>query len=233
MQSPDAHLPQTARQILDVAERLWAERGIAGASLREIVLASGTRNLSAAQYHFGSREALLALLIGRRVYFINELRHARLDALDASHSMGDAAAVVTETVRALADVVRDQPWGSNYVRVVAQVLLDPASQAVFEQSDWSNWSGHERTRLLLRALLPTLSEADFRDRLRIVNNEIVFCLARWVQSHGGVTAQTRTRYETLVRHTAAFLAAGMVAAAPVPAPARPRLATRKPRRKAA
>lgn len=229
MQSPDAHLPQTARQILDVAERLWAERGIAGASLREIVLASGTRNISAAQYHFGSRDALLALLIGRRVYFINELRHARLDALEASKSIGDAAAVVTETVRALADVVRDQPWGCNYVRVVAQVLLDPVSQVVFEQSDWNNWSGHERTRLLLRSLLSEVSDDDFRDRLRIVNNEIVFCLARWVQSHGGVTPETRFRYDALVRPTAAFLAAGMVA----PVAAGPRAGTLKSRRKTA
>ena len=83
--------------------------------------------------------------------------------------------------------------------------------------------------LLLRSLLSEVSDDDFRDRLRIVNNEIVFCLARWVQSHGGVTPETRFRYDALVRHTAAFLAAGMVA----PVAAGPRAGTLKSRRKTA
>ena len=36
-------------------EQLFAERGFRGVSLREIGLAAGQRNNSAAQYHFGSR----------------------------------------------------------------------------------------------------------------------------------------------------------------------------------
>ena len=52
-ESPDAQLSATARHMLDVAEPLFAEKGIEQVSLREIVAASGQRNLSAARYHFG------------------------------------------------------------------------------------------------------------------------------------------------------------------------------------
>ena len=45
-------LTDTAIQMLDVAERLFASKGIDKVSLREIVRASGQSNLSAAHYHF-------------------------------------------------------------------------------------------------------------------------------------------------------------------------------------
>ena len=51
----------TPTQLLDVAERLFAERGIDNVSIREIVRASGQSNLSAAHYHFGTREALVGV----------------------------------------------------------------------------------------------------------------------------------------------------------------------------
>ena len=79
-----ATLTDTAHQILDVAERLFARDGIDKVSLREIVRASGQNNLSAAHYHFGSREALIGKLLARRIRTINVVRHQRMDELEAS-----------------------------------------------------------------------------------------------------------------------------------------------------
>ncbi len=44
------------------AERLFAERGINGVSLREIAVEAGQRNNAATEYHFGTRENLLAAI---------------------------------------------------------------------------------------------------------------------------------------------------------------------------
>ena len=210
VQAPDANLSPTARQLLDVAEKLFAERGIESVSLREIVAASGQRNGSAAQYHFGTREALVGLLMARRVWFINELRHARLDALEAAGRADDVRTVVSESILVLADAVREQPWGPDYVRIAAQVLLNPA--AVFRAVPAEPyWSGHARVSLMLERLLPKLPAQTFHDRMRIVNNETVYSVARWIHAHGPVTPATRERYDALVRHTTEFLAAGMVA----------------------
>lgn len=207
-ESPDAQLSATARLMLDVAEQLFADKGIEHVSLREIVAASGQRNLSAARYHFGSREQLIAMLLARRVWFINEDRHARLDALQAAGRERDVSALLAESLDALATTVRTQPWGQNYIRVAAQATFSPQLNP-FELVDPVYLSGHFRITQMLRAALPDLPERTFRDRVRLVNNEIVFVLARWISDHGPVTPSNRRRYDALVRHTIEFLAAGM------------------------
>ncbi len=209
-ESPDAALSATARQMLDVAERLFAEKGVEHVSLREIITASGQRNLSAARYHFGSREQLIGLLLARRLWFINEDRHVRFDALEAAGRERDVFALMHESLDALAQTVRLQPWGADYVRVVAQATFSPQFK-VAEIVEPIYLGGHLRFRSLLRAALPDLPERTFRDRLRLVNNEMIYSLGRWISDHGPVTPSNRRRYDSLVRHTIEFLAAGMAA----------------------
>lgn len=207
---PDAQLGATARHMLDVAEKLLAERGFENVSLRDIVTHSGQRNLSAARYHFGSREQLMAQLIARRMWLINQDRHARFDALEAAGRQGDMRALVHESLDALAHVVRTEPWGADYVRVAAQATFSPQLR-ISELVDPNCRSGHERFMRLARAALPDLPDGVFRDRVRLVNNEIVYAIARWIHDHGPVTPSNRRRYDALVRHTIEFLAAGMAA----------------------
>jgi AcrR family transcriptional regulator len=71
----------TRERLLDAAERIFAERGFEGASMRAVTQAAGA-SVSAANYHFGSKEALLRETLLRRVGPLNERRLARLDALE-------------------------------------------------------------------------------------------------------------------------------------------------------
>lgn len=75
--------PDTKDRILDVAERLFAQRGFAATSLRDIT-SQASVNLAAVNYHFGSKEELLAATMERRLRPVNELRLQMLDALAAS-----------------------------------------------------------------------------------------------------------------------------------------------------
>jgi AcrR family transcriptional regulator len=71
----------TRERLLDAAEQIFAERGFEGASMRAVTQAAGA-SVSAANYHFGSKEALLRETLLRRVGPLNERRIARLDALE-------------------------------------------------------------------------------------------------------------------------------------------------------
>jgi AcrR family transcriptional regulator len=209
-------LSDTAIQILDVAERLFAIKGIDKVSLREIVRASGQSNLSAAHYHFGSREALMGTLLARRIRAINVIRHQRMDKLEASGLGGDAYVIASETVNVLGEVVKETPWGADYVLVVAQAIFSH-DRDVWHALGPATMSGHIRVRDMLRRALPHLPPRVFKDRIWMLNNQAAYGIARWVKTNGSVTPANSRRYAMLIRNCADFLAAGM--AAPIGAPA--------------
>lgn len=72
---------QTRVAVLDAAERLFAARGIEGASVRDITAAAGA-NLGAINYHFGSKDRLVMEVFARRLEPVNRARIARLDELE-------------------------------------------------------------------------------------------------------------------------------------------------------
>jgi AcrR family transcriptional regulator len=75
----------TVDRLIEVAERLFAEHGLDGVSLRQIAAEAGTLNNSAVRYHFGSKEALVTAIIEYRLQHIiqrRELLAARSDPDD-------------------------------------------------------------------------------------------------------------------------------------------------------
>ena len=217
-------LAATPAQLLDAAERLFAENGIDHVSTREIVRASGQSNLSAALYHFGTREAMVKALLERRLRTLNEMRHQRLDQLVASGRSDSIHAIVTTTVDVLAGAVESMAWGPDYVRVAAQVLFSPRAQGLFSRRthgpslvDRDVMSGNQRCAAMLRRLLPSLPSRVFEDRIIIMSTETIYSIAGWIQIHRQVTASNRRNFGALIRTTADFLAAGV--AAPIGEPA--------------
>src|SRR5512138_1669857 len=71
----------TKDRILDAAERLFAERGYDGTSLRAITAAAGA-NLAAVNYHFRSKESLMRALFSRRLGALNRERLELLRRLE-------------------------------------------------------------------------------------------------------------------------------------------------------
>lgn len=77
-------LPETGskRKLLDAAEELFADKGFEAVSVRDITQLAKT-NVAAVNYHFGSREGLLTLVMLRYMIPVTEERLARLDEAEA------------------------------------------------------------------------------------------------------------------------------------------------------
>ena len=88
------------RHLLDVAERLFAAKGFDSVSVRDITR-EAVVNVAAVNYHFGSRENLLGLVIGRHLRPVNEERAARVEVLEKK-SAGKGVVSVEEIIEALA-----------------------------------------------------------------------------------------------------------------------------------
>jgi AcrR family transcriptional regulator len=88
---------QTRTAILAAAERLYADRGFGDVTLRDIV-AEANVNLAAVNYHFGSKDELIAELFVTRSLALNR---ERLRELRAAEERGSGRAQVADILRAL------------------------------------------------------------------------------------------------------------------------------------
>ncbi|MDD5678967.1 MAG: TetR/AcrR family transcriptional regulator [Kiritimatiellae bacterium] len=73
----------TKTHLLDVAERLFADCGLATVSIRDITEAAKT-SLGAINYHFGTKWGLIAAVFDRRLTPVTRARLAALDAVEKS-----------------------------------------------------------------------------------------------------------------------------------------------------
>jgi AcrR family transcriptional regulator len=88
---------QTRTAILAAAERLYADRGFGDVTLRDIV-AEANVNLAAVNYHFGSKDELIAELFVTRSIALNR---ERLSLLQAAEEIGGGRASIDAVLRAL------------------------------------------------------------------------------------------------------------------------------------
>ncbi|MFT3785155.1 MAG: TetR family transcriptional regulator [Tepidisphaeraceae bacterium] len=112
-------------KLLDAAEELISEAGVAGASVRRVIERAHA-NLGAVNYHFGSKEHLIAEAILRRLRPIDQERLRCLDAIEAGAGGGklELDAILHAFVAPLLDV-ENQPGRPSPIRLVGRAMKDP------------------------------------------------------------------------------------------------------------
>lgn len=108
--------------MLDAAEDVVVERGLAAMALSEVQARAGQANKSAARYHFGSREGLITAVLDRRMAAVNIRRRELLD----HHGPGPLTAAEVGLV--LVGPLAAETVGraaSQYARFLMQALADP------------------------------------------------------------------------------------------------------------
>jgi AcrR family transcriptional regulator len=141
----------TARQLMLTAERLFAEHGLAGVSLRQIATEAGSANSSAVHYHFGSKERLVEEILAYRVSDLVQRRallRARLNADDVGERLEAHLLPVIE--------LAESP-GNYYVSFVEQLQrTDPWRRLLAGQSEIAR--AQEEFLEDMRRLLPDVDE---------------------------------------------------------------------------
>src|SRR5262249_34868956 len=110
-------------RILDAAERLFAQRGFHGVSLRDITDAAGV-DVALGGYHFGSKRELFAAVIERRAEVLNRERMQLLAQVRRTARPGTAALepiVNAFTQPLLERSARGGPGWKSYFALIAAV----------------------------------------------------------------------------------------------------------------
>jgi AcrR family transcriptional regulator len=157
--------PSTRDKLIDAAARLFAERGIESVSLAEIVRASGQRNTSAVQYHFGGRDDLLLAILERYVPILRARRRELLDI--AEHRGSDVRAAAEAVVRPITELAQ-RGWRERaYLQIGSELTntLDRAPRAV---RDVLRQTAGFEAMALLATRCPPLPDEIWSERSRLM-----------------------------------------------------------------
>jgi AcrR family transcriptional regulator len=128
LQEPQSQTATRAR-ILDVAEQMFAEHGVAETTIRMITEGAQV-NVAAVNYHFGGKDKLVLAVIGRRMSSLEEAREARLDAVDVLAAREGRVPTVAELVEAMVGPLFEQALDGDsgwrhFIRLVSRLPWEP------------------------------------------------------------------------------------------------------------
>ena len=167
--TPQRPPPATALQLLLTAERLFAEHGLAGVSLRQISIEAGSLNNSAIRYHFGSKDDLLRAIFAYRV---NDLMHRRA-LLKARANPDDLRAQLEAHILPLVELAESPD--SSYVSFIEQMQRAGAVDVLMRQTD--AMKSQEEFAAAMQRLLPHIPEPARTMRIRQVQDLAVHLAA--------------------------------------------------------
>jgi AcrR family transcriptional regulator len=169
------HSEDTRRAIILAAIRLIAEHGIHGASLRAINVAAGSRNSSAAHYHFGSKhsmvEAALAAIYGEVSGPQDRLFAALEERVAQGRPVGVREVLEAAYLPYLA-LLSTEDYGLPAAKFVSRVLVESDTEIQAVLNGLVAPAMH-RGLALLRYALPHVPEDVLKRRLFITVTNVV------------------------------------------------------------
>ncbi|MCV7205674.1 TetR/AcrR family transcriptional regulator [Mycolicibacterium peregrinum] len=177
----------TRVMLMEVAERLFATRGLEAVTLREIQEAAGQSNTSVIRYHFGSRDGLIRALIVHRQRTLGSDRQKMLEEMREQGKEADPRAVVWLLVRPLANSIEA---GEMFVPFLARLSEDPRARSDYWPDHLDDEWTQDRVEELVDSALQDLPERVRRGRTFQLYISLINLLAAAARSgHGMGEAQ--------------------------------------------
>ena len=201
-----ADLPNaTKTRIIEVAESLFAEEGIAGTTLRQITTQADV-NLAAVNYHFGNKQQLIHEVFQRRLDVLAEERIARLEELKSQSAASSLEDILQALIYPALAISRDETKGGlRFVKVMARAYAENDS---FLHQFLSDHYGYVIRQFAaeLKTLLPTTPDAELRWQLDFVIGALTYVMADF-GNHFSSTMEMSAA--DIADRLVAFAAAGM------------------------
>lgn len=193
--------------LLDVAERLFAENGIAETSIRAITAAAGV-NVAAVNYHFGSKESLVQEVVARRLIPHNQECLHLLKA--CRQGAGNTGPTVEALLRAFVSPSIYLCFQHPYFALLASRLRLDADRSPWKMYRVQRASIRESFREAFGSALPQLAAEEVAERLRYIVGAVhhlwSHCPMKFGKTPEGVLRSFVTFYAAALRAPACGLA---------------------------
>lgn len=165
----------TRDRIIDTAEVLFATQGFGATTMRQITAAADV-NIAAVNYHFGSKENLLAEILDRIVVPLNEERISLLDAAEAAGTPDVTAVLTAFLLPDLHTIERLRARHPDLPRFVSRVYSENSEiMAALVGRQFAETQ--RRFYSAFSAALPQLSTGDLAWRLHCVVGIVLYLFA--------------------------------------------------------
>jgi AcrR family transcriptional regulator len=187
----------TRRRLIEVAEQLFAERGIDAVSISEILQAAGQRNKNAVHYHFGDREGLILAIAEDRSEALNRRRSDLLADLRQHDRAKDLRALCSTLVLPLAELLDHED--NHFLGFLARYHLDRSRRRLVACVDPRVTATYRDAARLLRRKCG-LSREDFEVRFGLVLDMIFTALAGQQAEERTIGAEAVSRRTAVTGH---------------------------------
>jgi AcrR family transcriptional regulator len=200
----------TKQRLIEAAEELFADEGFDRVSVRDITTKAGA-NVAAVNYHFGSREGLIAVVLTRYINPVNEERLARLEALErrAAGKPVPIEEVLDAFIRPFATQVRRSELSEKiFFKLMGRMFGHGCDMPPVVEQLFINMS--TRFFKAFAKALPGLAADDIWWRMHLMSGSMIHTMAHGekLQRMSGGDAGNPTMEQTLSRFIR-FAAAGM------------------------
>lgn len=140
-------------KIKQAAQSLFAERGIDGVTVREIVKAADQRNMASLHYYFSNKENLIKELVVDAARLMDGRRNVAIDKAEQTGGPTELREVVRVIVDSMLVEPDEDPRNISYMRFVTKLLS--GYRWLFEEAIGAEWNtGYQRCLAHLRRLAP-------------------------------------------------------------------------------
>jgi AcrR family transcriptional regulator len=173
----------TRLALMRAAEQLFAQQGVDRVSLREIAIAAGQRNVSAATYHFGSKRELIEAILERHSVPVQDSWGPAL-AADTEHKLG-LHELIELLVRPMVAKIDDPDGGRCYLELSAELVASrsfpmmgmrvastPGTQEMAKRIAEHGAEVPPMVRIMRSTRLAGILFGSIGDYLRLINNGV-------------------------------------------------------------
>lgn len=205
-----AIMPTTRDRILNAAERLFAQRGYYGVTIRQITREAGV-DVALASYYFGPKTDLFRAVLERRA---DELHGAILQSLeDTAIRAGDRPASVESLIRAFAQpsidrLVRGGDGWRDYIHLMAGLYSSQQIEFLTVMNEMY-MPALRRFMDLVRQSVPTASERGVTLSFYMLLTAVIgiYSETAGLDDLSGGSIRS-TEFDAILDHLAPFFAAG-------------------------
>jgi AcrR family transcriptional regulator len=194
---------------VEAAEKLFAEKGFEAVSVRDITQLAKT-NVAAVNYHFGSRDGLLKMVISRYANPVNEERLARLDVAERKWAgkLVPIEELMDALVRPLLGQVRKSGLSErSFYQLMGRIFAESGDGLVAEIEQQLRQANDRFLRAFGR-ILPALGEEELSARIHFIHGSLIHLLTH--QQHLNTSpAPGAPTMEASLSRLVRFAAAGL------------------------